>query len=62
LNKGVKFGRKKIIPSSNFKSVYDDWKLGKISAVRAMDLVNLKSNTFYDEALFCLILYMDQKK
>jgi len=47
LNKGVKFGRKKIIPSINFNSVYDDWKLGKISAVRAMDLVNLKSNTFY---------------
>jgi len=47
LNKGVKFGRKKIIPSINFNSVYDDWKLGKVSAVRAMDLVNLKSNTFY---------------
>jgi DNA invertase Pin-like site-specific DNA recombinase len=47
LNKGVKFGRKKIIPSSNFKSVYEDWKLDKITAVKAMQLVNMKRNTFY---------------
>lgn len=46
-NKGVKFGRKKILPGENFKVVYDEWKQDKITAVRAMELVNMKSNTFY---------------
>ena len=47
ISKGVKFGRKKIIPNDNFKSVYDDWNQGKITAVKAMELVNMKNNTFY---------------
>jgi DNA invertase Pin-like site-specific DNA recombinase len=47
ISKGVKFGRKKIIPNDNFKSVYDDWNQGKITAVKAMELVNMKKNTFY---------------
>lgn len=47
LENGVKFGRRKIAPSRNFKEVYDVWKSGKITAVRAMKMVNLKSNTFY---------------
>ncbi|WP_113675811.1 recombinase family protein [Vallitalea guaymasensis] len=46
-NKGVIFGRKKIDPGSNFESVYDEWKSGKITAVKAMELLNLKNNTFY---------------
>lgn len=33
LSKGVKFGRKKIIPSSNFKSVYEDWKLDQLMKI-----------------------------
>lgn len=44
---GIKFGRKKILPVENFKYVYAEWKEGKITAVKAMELVNMKSNTFY---------------
>lgn len=44
---GIKFGRKKILPCENFKYVYAEWKKGKITAVKAMELVNMKSNTFY---------------
>jgi DNA invertase Pin-like site-specific DNA recombinase len=44
---GIKFGRKKILPGENFKYVYAEWKEGKITAVKAMELVNMKSNTFY---------------
>ncbi|MGL5358098.1 MAG: recombinase family protein [Clostridium sp.] len=47
LNKGVKFGRKKIEVGNNFELTYNDWKNGKITAVKAMELLNLKSNTFY---------------
>ena len=47
ISKGVKFGRKKIIPNDNFKSVYNDWNQGKITAVKAMELVDMKKNTFY---------------
>ena len=47
LNRGIKFGRKKIIPGSNFKTVYEDWKFGNITATKAMELLNLKRNTFY---------------
>lgn len=46
-NKGVKFGRKKILPGENFKDIYEEWKKGKITAVKAMELVNMKNNTFY---------------
>ncbi|MGL5331186.1 MAG: recombinase family protein [Peptostreptococcaceae bacterium] len=44
---GVKFGRKKIEIDANFEKVYNEWKSGKITAVKAMDMLNLKSNTFY---------------
>ncbi|MGL5087142.1 MAG: recombinase family protein [Clostridium sp.] len=47
LNKGVKFGRKKIEAGNNFELTYTDWKNGKITAVKAMEVLNLKSNTFY---------------
>jgi len=47
INNGVKFGRKKIASNSNFVSVYDDWKLGNITALKAMELVGMKANTFY---------------
>ena len=47
INKGIKFGRKKIGIDENFKSVYKDWKEDKITAVEAMKIVGMKSNTFY---------------
>lgn len=47
LRNGIRFGRKKIIPNENFKTVHDDWRQGKITAVKAMELVNMKNNTFY---------------
>jgi DNA invertase Pin-like site-specific DNA recombinase len=47
LNKGIKFGRKKISISESFKSVYADWKQNNITAVEAMKRLGMKSNTFY---------------
>lgn len=47
IDKGVKFGRKKIKINNKFKIVYEDWKDNKITAVKAMKLVNMKANTFY---------------
>ena len=46
-DKGIKFGRKKILPDENFKDVYNKWKEGKITAVKAMELTSMKRNTFY---------------
>lgn len=46
-DKGIKFGRKKILPDENFKDVYTKWKEGKITAVKAMELTSMKRNTFY---------------
>lgn len=50
ISKGVKFGRKKIIISDNFESIFNDWKQKKITAVEAMKLAGMKSNTFYRRA------------
>jgi DNA invertase Pin-like site-specific DNA recombinase len=47
INKGIKFGRKKIGIDENFQPVYKDWKEDKITAVEAMKIVGMKSNTFY---------------
>ncbi|MDR3540929.1 MAG: recombinase family protein [Desulfosporosinus sp.] len=47
INNGVKFGRKRIIPNNNFISAYGEWKEGKITALKAMELVDMKANTFY---------------
>lgn len=47
LKKGTKFGRKKIPIDEKFKTVYTKWKQGEITAVKAMELVSMKSNTFY---------------
>jgi DNA invertase Pin-like site-specific DNA recombinase len=47
IEKGVKFGRKKTPINDNFKIVYTQWKQSKITAVKAMELVSMKSNTFY---------------
>ena len=47
LKNGIKFGRKKIPIDENFKVVYDRWKKGEFTAVKAMNLVSMKRNTFY---------------
>ena len=47
MKKGIKFGRKKIPIDENFKAVYSEWKQGNITAVKAMELVAMKNNTFY---------------
>ncbi|MEF9992523.1 MAG: hypothetical protein RRZ84_08765 [Romboutsia sp.] len=47
MKKGVKFGRQKIHPGENFEEVYKEWKSGDITAVKAMNLLDLKPNTFY---------------
>ena len=45
--KGVKFGRPKQVIDDNFEKVYKRWKLGEITAVKAMELCKMKRNTFY---------------
>ena len=47
VSKGIKFGRRKIEISDDFKSIYDTWKQNGITAVEAMKKTGLKSNTFY---------------
>lgn len=47
LNNGIKFGRKKINIGENYKSIYNEWKNNKITAVEAMKKLGMKSNTFY---------------
>lgn len=47
LDKGVKFGRPKIEVGENFEEVYKAWKAKEITAVKAMAILGLKSNTFY---------------
>ena len=47
LDKGVKFGRPKIEAGDDFEEVYKTWKAKEITAVKAMQLLELKSNTFY---------------
>jgi len=44
--KGVYKGRKKIV-NDNFETVYKEWKDGNITAVKAMDQLGMKKNTFY---------------
>jgi len=46
-NNGKGIGRPKAEYPSNFKEVYKEWKDTKITGVKAMDLLNLKKNTFY---------------
>ncbi|MDF2881990.1 MAG: site-specific recombinase, invertase Pin [Clostridiaceae bacterium] len=44
--KGLYKGRKKIV-NENFKNVYDDWKNRKLTAVRAIEMLDMKKSTFY---------------
>lgn len=45
--KGVSFGRPKVEKPANWDSVINDWKSGKITAKKAMELTNTKRTTFY---------------
>jgi DNA invertase Pin-like site-specific DNA recombinase len=45
-SKGLYKGRKKIV-NDNFANVYYDWKKGKLTAVKAIEMLNMKKSTFY---------------
>lgn len=46
--RGVYKGRKPItVDKGQFELVYKRWKSGELTALKAMDLLNLKTNTFY---------------
>lgn len=47
-SKGIKFGRPKIEKPNNFEEVINMWKDKKIKSKEAMELLNLKANTFYN--------------
>ena len=45
---GVYEGRQKLkIDKERFEAVVKDWRAGNITATRAMEILNLKPNTFY---------------
>jgi DNA invertase Pin-like site-specific DNA recombinase len=44
---GTKFGRPKIQISEKFIEVYNKWKEGQLTAVKAMDKIGMKKTTFY---------------
>ena len=45
--KGKKLGRPALTFPENWDEVYEDWKAGKITAKRAMELTNTKRTSFY---------------
>lgn len=45
--RGVYKGRKPIETPANFEAVYTRWRNNEITARKAMELTNLKTNTFY---------------
>jgi DNA invertase Pin-like site-specific DNA recombinase len=47
LKSGKAFGRPKIQITEEFKEVYIRWKAGELTAVKAMDELDLKKTTFY---------------
>lgn len=47
LQQGIKFGRPKVRITVEFEKVYQKWKAGDITAVKAMDELNVKKTTFY---------------
>ena len=46
-NGGKGIGRPSIMKPENWDEVYNMWKEKKITAIKAMELLNLKKNTFY---------------
>ncbi|SNT52744.1 hypothetical protein SAMN05444672_14029 [Bacillus sp. OK838] len=47
LQNGVHFGRPKAQVTEEFKEVYDLWKAGEMTAVKAMAGLGIKKTTFY---------------
>ena len=47
LKNGVAFGRPKVHVTEEFKEVYDRWKSEEITAVKAMEELDIKKTTFY---------------
>jgi DNA invertase Pin-like site-specific DNA recombinase len=47
LKNGAVFGRPKAQVTEEFKEVYDRWKSGEITAVKAMQEIGVKKTTFY---------------
>ena len=45
--KGIKFGRPSVTYPDNFEKIFHEWANGKLKAVEAMKLMNLKKTTFY---------------
>lgn len=46
-SKGIKFGRPGLEYPENWNEVYEQWKSGEVSAVKAMELMELKKTSFY---------------
>ncbi len=46
--KGKKLGRPGVEFPINWREVYEQWKEGKITAVKAMELMSLRKNSFYN--------------
>lgn len=44
---GNAMGRPAILFPKDFSKVYSDWRTGKLTAVKAMQILNLKKNSFY---------------
>lgn len=47
LQNGTAFGRPKATVTEEFEEVYDQWKSGEITAVKAMEEIGVKKTTFY---------------
>ena len=47
LKNGTTFGRPKATITEEFEQVYDRWKSGEITAVKAMEEIGVKKTTFY---------------
>ena len=47
LEKGTKFGRPAVFVSEEFIEVYNRWKSGELSAVKAMEDIGVRKTTFY---------------
>jgi hypothetical protein len=47
LQNGVAFGRPKATITEEFEQVYDQWKSGEMTAVKAMRQIGVKKSTFY---------------
>ncbi len=47
-SKGIKLGRPKILKPSNFDYIANKWRNNEISTKEALEILNLKSNTFYN--------------